>query len=772
MLGWTLRDYTNETIAPTIRGPEAFKDNSKDYNISSGTIASSLITPLLYVYAIQKKKYAVRFLSSDNSSEIEIQPNYYLNNTIKSIPSTSLQGYRFKGWTLDINKIIYDSNNINQIYDTLTKMPTIQDSQATDLSDDGYFYINYYPVFNPLYTVTYYDVDEDTGIELYITEDNDIEKGNTYNIKTVDIIPKIKYSILGWNTSNIFPASAKPPYGLSGNNDMSTSFIVNNNVNLYVSCQNKYAVKIINDSDWYSDEDISNIIFSETPVSEKADNIYYYTRGQTIKLTLTAKTNECFKSYNYDNNTNSINIGAQNKTLNFELSLNNTVFNDSKIHEIHYNVGQALKFIAGFQFENQDSLHNSSYFNNNFYLNNQLLNENKNYFINETSYLEKLYDIQYYYPGDTIICQFSHLLNSAPYYTYYIKQVYLSKYREYEEEGTTLIKTPQQLNGNISDHMTKYNYTYSVQLADISEEGQTIKIIPRYTPYTNIIHYSHNLNGFLIDLDAPAYTIKTINNNENSQYEGYIYTYNNQINDYLITFTPPTGFIPTLLSYKDPSMETVDTKTIYDFLNEDNPTLNWTYFYYDNRYSFNTLGFTFRAATLNTYHSTIYELQTQGYIGTLQRIEVICKYPDKVIIDKPDTVIKNISEDNKIILYLNSSITGNTITYSIKDAPHAGMTFKELTTNLNGTITTINKTDIVDNGESMPEGWQRTQTTDHTDIITYTNNNLSLRNGYIDYITIIFTESLPLFYINSKGIQLYWENTKAEGLYWENIKLL
>lgn len=772
MLGWTLRDYTNEAIAPTIRGPEAFKDNSKDYNISSGTIASSLITPLLYVYAIQKKKYAVRFLSSDNSSEIEIQPNYYLNDTIKSIPSTSLQGYHFKGWTLDISKIVYDSNNTNQIYDILTKMPVIQDSQATDLSDDGYFYINYYPVFNPLYTVTYYDVDEDTGIELYITEDNDIEKGNIYNIKTVDIIPKIKYSILGWNTNKIFPASKKPPYGLSGNNDMTTSFIINNNVDLYVSCQNKYAVKIINDSDWYSDEDISNIIFSETPVSEKADNVYYYTRGQTIKLTLTAKTNECFKSYSYDNNTNSIDVGAQNKILNFELSLDNTVFNDSEIHEIHYHAGQALKFIAGFQFENQDSLHNSSYFNNNFYLNNQLLNENKNYFTNETSYLEKLYNIQYYYPGDTITCQFSHLLNSAPYHTYYIKQVYSSKYGEYEEEGTTLIKTPQQLNGDISEHMTKYNYTYSVQLDDISEEGQTIKIIPCYTPYTNIIHYSHNLDGFLIDLDAPAYTIKTINDNENSQYEGYIYTYNNQINDYLITFTPPTGFIPTLLSYKDPSMEAVDTKTIYDFLNEDNPTLNWTYFYYDNQYSFNTLGFTFRAATLNTYHSTIYELQTQGYIGTLQRIEVICKHPNKVIIDKPDTMIKNISEDNKIILYLNSSITGNTITYSIKDAPHAGMAFKELTTNLNGTITTVNKTDIVDNGESMPEGWQRTQTVDHTDIITYTNNNLSLRNGYIDYITIIFTESLPLFYINSKGIWLYWENTKAEGLYWENIKLL
>lgn len=772
MLGWTLRDYTNESIAPTIRGPEAFKDNSKDYNVSSGTIASSLITPLLYVYAIQKKKYAVRFFSNDNSSEIEIQPNYYLNDAIKSIPSASSYGYRFKGWTLDINKIIYDSNNTNQIYDTLTKMPTIQDSQAANLSDDGYFYINYYPVFNPLYTVTYYDIDEDTGTELYITEDNDIEKGNMYNIKTVNIIPKIKYSILGWNTHNTFPASAKPPYELSGNNDMSTSFVVNGNIDLYVSCQNKYAVKIINDSDWYSDEDISNIIFSETPVSEKADNVYYYTRGQTIKLILTAKTNECFKSYNYDNNTNSIDVGAQNKILNFELPLDNTVFNDSEIHEIHYHAGQALKFIAGFQFENQDSLHDSSYFNNNFYLNNQLLNENKNYFTNETSYLEKLYNIQYYYPGDTITCQFSHLLNSAPYHTYYIKQVYSSKYGEYEEEGTTLIKTPQQLNGDISEHMTKYNYTYSVQSDDISEEGQTIKIIPCYTPYTNIIHYSHNLDGFLIDLDAPAYTIKTINDNENSQYEGYIYTYNNQINDYLITFTPPTGFIPTLLSYKDPSMETIDTKTIYDFLNEDNPTLNWTYFYYDNRYSFNTLGFIFRAATLNTYHSTIYELQTQGYIGTLQRIEVICKHPNKVIIDKPDTIIKNISEDNKIILYLNSSITGNTITYSIKDAPHAGMAFKELTTNLNGTITTVNKTDIVDNGESMPEGWQRTQTADHTDIITYTNNNLSLRNGYIDYITIIFTESLPLFYINSKGIQLYWENTKAEGLYWENIKLL
>ena len=258
-------------------------------------------------------------------------------------------------------------------------------------------------------------------------------------------------------------------------------------------------------------------------------------------------------------------------------------------------------------------------------------------------------------------------------------------------------------------------------------------------------------------------------------HDGYIYVFNDQSENCYVTITPynVNGFIPTSFTYKDPSMNSNETVSIYNFLDQENPGSNWKNFYYNNKYTLNTIGIKLTPEDTSTYHEGLYELKITGSIGYLQKVDIISKPISKLEITKAAETILEKTEENHLTFYINSSLLGgNNTSYLVQDQKDSGLSFKEFKLDTADTYSIITKSDIIDNNISLPLGWTRTESKDHTDIITYINNNLSARNGYIDYVTITFDESLPLFYVDQKALQLYWENTKAEGLYWENIRLL
>ena len=765
-LGWTLRDYTDSSQRDSICGPNAQKDNSVDYS-DNGTILTNLITNNLILYAIQKKKYTLMFLEPDGS--YTTYEDYYINDPVNIyFDSYKDENSTFKGWTLDSTKIYYNPINDPDIYTRAEGLPSVSDEQSSSL-ENGYFYIKYYPVFNSLYTITYYDVDEDTSSWSEITSIDNIEGGTTYTISNSSYYDKIKYEIVGWNTTRSFPISEAPTYNLTGE-----SVTVNSNINFYLACKKRYALEI-NDIDISNTGNYDITISRGSAIYESEYDIDYYNYGQSITITLTPKGHQCFINKKYDNDTNSslITMTNHNRTLTFNITLNNSTYDTSSSlshHKLLYSLGNGVKFTPIIRIQNKQ--HDNTYCNNNFYVNNIALGDYNGNYITSGSYIQKTIPLaeQYYYLGDTITCEFKHTISSAPELQYYINQVLFYENNTWYSSEDYISKSRLQINSGFSNNYATYTYTHTVTLEDIEEDGKAIQIIPYYVPYNNIIYVKSD-QGFIKPIDTSSYTIK-IKTGDTYLNEGYIYIFNETASNLQISLTNRDNYIPIQFKYKEPSTS-LQTCSIYNFLNYENPNIILPKFYYSDKYTFHSIGLNLSTTDINTYHSDLYELQESGYFGGLQRVEILSKPLNKITITKPNTTINSDSTDNSLIFYINSSnLLNNSIEYSIQDVKDSGMSFKELTIDTSDGIQTINKSQIIDGGLSLPAGWTRQQTTDHTDIITYTNNNFSARNGYIDYITITFAESLPLFYLDSKAIQLYWEGTKAEGLYWENIKLL
>ena len=731
-LGWTLRDYTNEAYTSTICGPSAYKSND-DY-LDNGIINASLITSNLILYAIQLKKYTLLFYNSSGRTD-EIYEDYYLNDEVQVFPDSYKDGNSiFKGWTLDSTKTIYNSTNDSVIYTEEEGLP--------DITDNPWFEID---------------------------SEEEVEAGTNHIISNSNYYDKIKCEIVGWNTTRSFPISEAPTYNLTGE-----SITVNSNINFYLACKKRYALEI-NDIDISNAGNYDITISRGSAIYESEDDIDYYNYGQNLNIVLTPKDHKCFINKKYDNDTNSssITMSNHNRTLTFNITLSDSTYDTSSIsthHKLLYSLGNGIKFTPIIRIQNKQ--HDNTYCNNSFYVNNIALGDYDVSYITSSNYIQKTIPLvdQYYYLGDTITCEFKHTINSAPALQYYINQILFYENGTWYSSGEYVSKSRSQINSGFSNNYATYTYTHTVTLEDIEEDGKAIQIIPYYVPYNNIIHVKSD-QGFIKLNDAPSYTVKTWTGDTYLN-EGYIYLFNEQSSNLQISLTNRDNYIPIQFKYQEPSTS-LQTCSIYDFLNYENPNTILPKFYYSDKYTFHSIGLNLSTTDINTYHSDLYELQELGYFGGLQRVEILSKPLNKITITKPNTIINSDSTDNSLIFYINSSnLLNNSIEYSIQDVKDSGMSFKELIIDTSSGTQTINKSQIVDEGLSLPTGWTRQQTTDHTDIITYTNNNFSARNGYIDYITITFAESLPLFYLDSKAIQLYWEGTKAEGLYWENIKLL
>ena len=767
-LGWTAR---NPSTTENVVGPTAEK-LEEDYNLPNNTNPQTIsnITSNITLWAIAKKKYTLRFYK-DNGTYVD-KPYYYINSNGPSGITDAKTNYNFKGWTLDSSKRSYDSNE--PIYAS-NKVP-IRDEDSEPMAENGAFYIYYYSVFNDLYTVSYYEYKNDNW-ELKKTDV--AEKGAIYNIQNITgIFSKTEYELIGWNNSDIFPNTTIPTYNLY-NADSNTSFTINNNISLYTAWRRRYAVQLESDDS----TSLSTIISSFPSSQGTSGNIRYYNRNQILTITLTAKDDfhHCFKTYDYDegeNNDKIITVGAQNKTLTYTINLDPNVYDDNTIHKIHYSLGKAIKVTPIFNIlslKNKDN----DYYNNSFYLNTNSLNNSGNAFVERNNSLEKEFTSEYYYPGDTISLVFSHQIPQVPLYEYYINKIDFYKEGTYSSRKTlTESKDRIQLSEAISDNFTKYTYTYEVKLEDIQSTEKGIYIISYYIPYNNIIHIGNSFTNY-IDLSLPQdsnqYTFHMWTGTITRYRDGYIYVFNDQSENCYVTITPynVNGFIPTSFTYKDPSMNSNETVSIYNFLDQENPGSNWKNFYYNNKYTLNTIGIKLTPEDTSTYHEGLYELKMTGSTGYLQKVDIISKPISKLEITKAAETILEKTEENHLTFYINSSLLeGNNTSYLVQDQKDSGLSFKEFKLDTADTYSIITKSDIIDNNISLPSGWTRTESKDHTDIITYTNNNLSARNGYIDYVTITFDESLPLFYVDQKALQLYWENTKAEGLYWENIRLL
>jgi len=94
------------------------------------------------------------------------------------------------------------------------------------------------------------------------------------------------------------------------------------------------------------------------------------------------------------------------------------------------------------------------------------------------------------------------------------------------------------------------------------------------------------------------------------------------------------GFIPTSFTYKDPNMESNETISIYDFLEQKKLDQNWKNFYYNNKYTLNTIGIKLTPEDTSTYHENLYELKMTGSIGYLQKVNIISKPISKLEINK------------------------------------------------------------------------------------------------------------------------------------------